>query len=424
MNMSLVHERIHQQFSTFIERKKNFESSEMIAQRCALFEKYLEIGFPTRKNEDWKYTRAEHFLHEDMQLFVSNGTIVLPKKVVEEINRDFPKDRVVFFNGYYSEEYSSFAKDTFEISKSSVLIHPEDSTDAFELLSEAFLEEKIIIRVMATNHPVHLSILHFSASIGIPLFLNTRMHVDFDPGVKCTIAEHFKDVENAPIIHNVINSFDLEKNAQLEHCSIQNHLAATTSLLSHTSVKQKKDSRYASVLFSEGAGKVKNTYEVTLNEENASVSLYGAYMMKEKGLVDNTTVIHHSASHTHSSEVYKGLIDGHAQGVFHGSIIVPKHMKAIDSSLTNKTILLTEDAKMNTKPELRIYADDVICSHGAAIGALDEDAIYYLRARGIGEQKAKYMMSLAFIQEILEHVTDHTIRQKLIDTLKSQSLLD
>ena len=191
------------------------------------------------------------------------------------------------------------------------------------------------------------------------------------------------------------------------------HIAATH-------IRLARSANFSSHSVTLGGGIVRNDIGVVLDGEGINCTLNGLYLANDRRLVDNHTTIHHARPHCCSHELYKGILDGQAHAVFNGKIVVAIDAQKTDAKQTNKTLLLSEDAQINTKPELEIFADDVKCTHGATVGQLDEDALFYLRSRGLGFDQARNMLIHAFASDLLNRITVKPIRAKLEAVLLEQ----
>jgi Fe-S cluster assembly protein SufD len=184
-------------------------------------------------------------------------------------------------------------------------------------------------------------------------------------------------------------------------------------------VQQAKDSNFTINTITLNGGLVRNNLNIFVNGQNCETHLNGAYILKDNQHVDNHTVVDHKVAHCESNELYKGVIDGKATAVFNGKVYVRKDAQKINAFQSNGNVLLSDDASVNSKPELEIYADDVKCSHGSTTGQLDEDAVFYLRARGIGEKAARQLMVGAFVGEVFEKIGSEAVRRR-IDTILTE----
>ena len=212
---------------------------------------------------------------------------------------------------------------------------------------------------------------------------------------------------------NGVTEIVLSPNARVDHVKVQDE-AVTTFHLASIFVHLSRSSTFRSHAITFGGRIARNDIVATLDGEGAECTLNGLYVANGHSLVDTHTTIDHAKAHCPSHEVYKGILAGHARAVFNGKIIVRQDAQKTDAKQTNKALLLTDDAQVNTKPQLEIFADDVKCTHGAAIGQLDDDALFYLRARGITEADARHMLIEAFAGEVIDGIAVEPLRARLM----------
>ena len=194
----------------------------------------------------------------------------------------------------------------------------------------------------------------------------------------------------------------------------------TTNHINSEYVNQAKDSTFTLNTITLNGGLVRNNIHVNVNGQNCTTNMNGAYLLKGKQHVDNHTTVDHIAANCNSNELYKGVIDEKATAVFNGKVFVRKDAQKINAFQSNANVLLSDDANVNSKPELEIYADDVKCSHGSTTGQLDEEAVFYLRARGLSEKSARKLMVSAFIGEVLEHLENDSVVSYIERLLKER----
>lgn len=216
---------------------------------------------------------------------------------------------------------------------------------------------------------------------------------------------------------NIVTEISLAENAQLQYYKTENK-EAESLLFHHLIVNQQAHSQFHSAAITFNAGYVGNDIQVNLNEPFAEASLYGLYLVDKNQQCDNWITVNHHAGDCQSRQLYKGILDDESKAGFHGHVIVRPDAQRTNAFQTNRNILLTDKAKINTKPYLEIYADDVQCSHGATVGQLDDEALFYLRSRGISERTARKLLMFAFANEIVEHVAIEGLRDRLSDMVQ------
>lgn len=424
MDKKIILERLKIQFEQFITLREKLESKDTLERRRKIFDTFQEVGFPSNKLEDWKYTDMNDFLSEEMYLFTDNTGIIAPKEKILELVSGIGDTTVVFVNGFYNEELSRISENSVEITASGVVpdeIVKEDN--GFTLLQKAFAVEDVKIALNATTDKFPVTLLFCTYGTGLPCITQPQVKIASPKGRKGVIIEryvHFGDQKN---LTNLSINIDLDIDSSIKHYRKQN-FSESMLHVHNLHITQKERSSYEVATLTSGCGIVRNTQEITLCGIESEAALYGAYALDNNGFTDNHTAVIHQASHTRSKQIYKGTLDDKSHGVFNGKVIVEKDLVDINSDQNNKTMLLSEGARMDTKPELQIFSDDVKCSHGAALGHLDEDTLFFMRARGIGEQKAKYILSIGFIQEILQKIDNEKLREELIGQMKNKFLLE
>jgi Fe-S cluster assembly protein SufD len=220
-------------------------------------------------------------------------------------------------------------------------------------------------------------------------------------------------------LSNVVTEIFVGSNAQLEFVKMQNE-HNDSAQLTHTYAHQQADSRLVTNVLSLHGGFIRNNLAVTLAGEGADAQLYGLYLTDRTQHTDNYTFIDHAVPNCTSNELYKGILDDQATGAFNGKIMVRRDAQKTQAYQSNNNLLLTADARMNTKPQLEIYADDVKCSHGATVGQLDNEALFYMRARGIGEREAKLLLMFGFAHDVVKRISIDTLRERIDDMVNKR----
>jgi Fe-S cluster assembly protein SufD len=238
-----------------------------------------------------------------------------------------------------------------------------------------------------------------------------------------TLVETYAGPENSTYFTNAVTEVVLDDGAALDHYKVQREGRAAFHVAT-LQVHQDRASHFSSHFISLGGGLVRNEVNAVLDAEGCECTLNGLYLASARQHIDNHTVIDHAKPHCTSHELYKGILAGHARGVFNGKIFVRQDAQKTDAKQTNKTLLLSEDATINTKPQLEIYADDVKCTHGATVGQLDETALFYLRSRGIGLAAARGLLTYAFANDIISRVRVEPIRARLEESLMASQGLE
>jgi Fe-S cluster assembly protein SufD len=274
---------------------------------------------------------------------------------------------------------------------------------AFSELNTALFEDMVEIDIapkVVVEQPIHVLFLGHGAT---SRYAAPRLRVSAGELCQATVIESYADSGSASAFVNAVTEVDVAAGAIVDHVKLQRHAETTfhvSSMVSHID----RGGTLTSHAVTLGGRIVRNDIVSVLTGEGAECTLNGLYVVGGDSLVDNHTTIDHAKAHCPSHEVYKGILAGHARAVFNGKIIVRPDAQKTNAKQTNKALLLTGDAQINTKPQLEIFADDVKCTHGAAIGQLDEDALFYLRARGVGAAEARNMLIHAFAGDVLNGI--------------------
>jgi Fe-S cluster assembly protein SufD len=380
------------------------------------------VGLPDRKTENFKYTHIRTYLKEDYT--AKNGSASLKQEDIEHLLiDDFVS--VVMINGKYIPEYSRLKKLPEGVTIKSLLKALEEenelavkqfnsglenSTNPLAMLNTALAGDGIFISVpenFSCPVPVHIANICTGENKS---FYNPRNLVYLHKNSEFTLIESYHSIkQNEKTFTNSVTEFYIENNSSLENYILQDE----DILSQRNDVRQfvvNKNSRMNSVAISLNGGMVRNDPTVFINGENAEVHLNGLYTVKENHLTDNHTMIEHRAPNCFSNELYKGVIADNGTGVFNGKILVYRDAQKTNSYQSNKNILLGDKATINTKPQLEIYADDVRCTHGSSTGKMDEEALFYLRSRGLSEKLAKNILLQAFAKEVSNTIKNESFR--------------
>ncbi len=360
-----------------------------------------EVGLPHKKSEAYKFTPISSLLEKNISFEAKKDVVFDSNKLYKEEGSHF-----VFINGVLSKEHSNISdKLKYEVAEVS-----EGKHDPFSLLNAAYAAEEVRFE-SGYNDPVF--VYHFNSN-GIS---NPRIKVDVKDGHTFRVVEKLITPDDSKTFTNSYIEFKVGKNAFGYHTKVQNY---NTETFSHETVVAQvaRDSHFYNNTFSFEGAMVRNNLTINLEDENCEGHMYGLFLLDKKSHVDNNTSVDHLKPNSYSNELYKGILDEKSTGVFNGKIYVRQDAQKTNAFQSNNNILLSEDATLHTKPQLEIWADDVKCSHGCTSGQLDEDAIFYLRARGINEKNAKAMLLNAFALETMEQVKVESVREEI------QSLID
>lgn len=385
-------------------------------RRLQALARFRELGFPTTRQESWKYTA----LRSLAGLTPAAATEAPSLDRAPALLADTPAHRLVFVNGLFRTELSdlgdlpqgAFIASLTEALDDETLIS-EDEDGAFALLNQALFQDGALIaldRGVVLDQPIILTFVSIDEAEGRSS--HPRLAIRLGENSQATVIEHHLGYGEALGLSNLVSSVDLAAGAKLDHVVLQTEQAQVQHIATRR-VTVGRDATYDSFGVTLGAGLSRNEIEVSLEGTGASCALDGTYLLAGTQHGDLTSTIHHRAEHTTSRETVKGALAGKARGVFQGKIVVEPGAQKTDGRMMNKTLLLSDKAEIDSKPELEIFADDVQCAHGATAGELDADALFYLRARGIPEEQARALLVEAFLADVIELCPVEALREEL-----------
>ena len=416
------------QFEQFEKSLNGDASSHVHAIRKTALAKFAELGFPTTKNEEWKYTDVSPIAKTAFKASLSPGAIGVTPKDVEKFSFGHPEwIRIVCVNGHFSSELSSISglpagvkvgslAEAMKLEPALIEQHfakyASYNENAFVALSTAFVQDGVFVHIPSrtvVEKPIHVMMI----STGQGEFVaHPRNLVIAGESSQASFIETYGSMNGGMYFTNAVTEVVLAKNAVVEHERLQ--LESDKAFhVATLSVHQDRDSNFKSNVMTFGGKLVRNNITVTLDGEGAEATLNGLYLGTGEQHIDNHTCIIHAKPHCPSHELYKGILAEKSRGVFNGKIFVLKDAQKTDAKQTNKNLILSNEASIDTKPQLEIFANDVKCTHGATIGQLDEEALFYLRSRGISLNKARDLLIYAFASDVIERITVEPLREEL-----------
>ena len=397
-------------------------------QRQSAFNIFQESGFPSTKKENWKYTDVKP-IAKNLFSNIANGNIVINDDEIDAILfKELECIELVFVNGAYSEKYSNIKNlpneltiknmanalvDDEDFLKKHLSQYANDDSSSFTALNTAFIQDGAYINVpsdLILERPI--SITYISKDNSNVFATHPRNLIFMGENSKATIIENYIGIDDTNYFTNAVTETSLSQGASLEHYKIQQE-SSNAFHIGSLNTSQNKDSRFESHSISIGGALVRNDINAQLNEEGAEITMNGLYMTDNAQHIDNHTRVDHFKPHTQSNQNYRGVLNGKSRGVFNGKVVVHPQAQKIEAYQNNANLLLSDDAEIDTKPELEIYADDVKCNHGATIGQLDNDMLFYLRSRAVDEQTARSLLTYAFADEIINNISFQSIKNKL-----------
>ncbi|MCB0382086.1 MAG: Fe-S cluster assembly protein SufD [Psychroserpens sp.] len=394
--------------------------------RSEAIKTFEDEGFPSKRDEAWKYTSLNSILKHDYSVFPKGENALEYRDVKQYFIHDIDSYKIVFVDGKYSSHLSQTTHDGIDVClMSAALSKPKyrilienyfnkaATKDSLSSLNTAFSQEGAYIHI-PKNKVVEkpIQILHFSTGNESALMLQPRNLIVVDENSHVQIIERHQSLNDNPVLTNSVTEIFANKRAIVDYYKIQND-KQSASLIDNTFVKQKRESLASVHTFSFGGKLTRNNLNFYQEGERIDSTLKGVTIIGDNQHVDHNTLVHHIEPNCESHQDYKGIFGDKSTGVFNGKVYVNKEAQKTNAFQANNNILLSDKASINTKPQLEIFADDVKCSHGCTIGQLDESAMFYMRSRGIPEKEAKALLMFAFSNNVLNSVKIPEIKQRI-----------
>jgi Fe-S cluster assembly protein SufD len=396
--------------------------------RKAAISRFAEVGFPTTREEEWKYTNVTPIAKSRFRRASPQANGVTAEALAQISAGELAKNRLVFLNGHYSKRLSSVQSVPREVRVESLAAalandpaavepylarHASYRDHAFVALNTAFMEDGAFVYVpkgRIVDEPIHLLFISTSNGEATVSYPRNVIVVDRDSQVK--IIEYYVEFGGRGYWTNGVTEVIAGENAVIDHCKVERESEAAfhvATLQAHLD----RSSNFVSHSITLGGALVRNDVNVVLDGEGGDCTLNGLYVGTHERHIDNHTRIDHMKRHCVSRELYKGVLDGKVKAVFNGKIVVGKDAQKTDAKQTNRNLLLSEEATIDTKPQLEIFNNDVKCTHASTIGRLDEDALFYLRSRGLGLEAARALLTYAFASEVVNQIKIAAVRSEL-----------
>ena len=399
------------------------------ALRRAAIERFALTGFPTSRDEEWRFTPIAPITKAAWRRSNGSAHDVTRQDLAPFVFGHPEWTTLVFVDGAYSEALSSttavgqgvrvgslsdaFKSDSPILERHLARQAPIESSP-FTALSTAFMRDGSFLHVprnVELARPVHMVFVSTSKAAGA--VTHPRNLLVIEAGARASVIESYVTLaEGASYWTNAVTEVVAGANSWIEHTRIQRE-SERAYHVGLTHVEQERDSHYRSFSLAMGGALARHNLTARLNGENVETLMYGLYLTRGQQVVDNHTAIHHDQPNCRSWEVYKGVLDGHSRAVFNGKVFVKPEAQKTDAKQTNRNLLLSDDAKVDTKPQLEIFADDVKCTHGATVGRLDDIALFYARSRGVPSAIAQLLLTYAFAAEVTSEVVLQPVREEL-----------
>lgn len=396
-------------------------------ERAAGAREFKALGLPTTKVEDWHYTSVASIADAKFVPMTGDATGVTPE-LLEPYLFSASWPRLVFVNGSYSAALSSVdavpagirvlplseAIDELGpvISRHLGTLAPANR-DGFTALNASFLGEGVVMHVakeMVSDVPVH--VLHVTTDAGAGGMQHPRLLVVAERHSNASLIQSWIGLTDQPYFTNAVAEIVVEDGATLTHLKVQRE-GRDASHIGTTEAHQGRDSHYISFAYSTGGRLSRTNIFTLLDGEGCGTTINGLTMLDGTQHGDVQTRIEHAQPNCFSRQLYKSVLDDSAHGVFNGQVYVRSIAQQTDGKQTNNTLLLSKTAQVDAKPQLEIYADDVKCTHGATVGQIDHTALFYMKSRGLGDERARQLLTYAFAAEVLETIENEIIRKAL-----------
>jgi Fe-S cluster assembly protein SufD len=375
------------------------------------------LGFPSTRHEEWKYSNVGPLtrLTYDFQRDTGTTALDLESLLIPELDANV----VVFVNGVYQPSLSRLVSASEELHIENLQeayqrvpalfeAHFTQSAgfekDAFTALNTAFAGQGAFIRVPVGKVIEKPVVLYFISDARVSNVASQPRNLFIaEKNSQVKIVEVYQTIGDQASFSNQVTEISVDTGAYVEYYKVQNESNGAFHI-GTTQVNQQSNSHFYAATFTINGGFTRNNLNIVLDGEHCEANLFGLYIPDAKQHVDNHTIVDHAKPRSYSNELYKGILKERGTGVFNGKIFVRPDAQKTNAFQSNRNMILSNDASMNTKPQLEIFADDVKCSHGTTTGQMDEDALFYLRARGIGEDQAKALLMVAFAGDVLTQV--------------------
>lgn len=414
-------------------RKPLLENGGFMADlRKQAIDIFSKRGFPTKKMETWRHRPLDQHIAAEYKIQLTPDPYVPVENIFKCKIDNVATNMFTMLNGWYLHQHSPLTIFPNGMMVGSLIealkIYPEIvqkhlgkqdllKVDPLVAMNEALFTDGLFIYVpdnMRVDQPIQMLSLTTSND---QLLIQNRNLIILGKNASLSIIHCNDSVHDGKTFTNNVTEISLGENAQMNYYKMENK-NPDSQLIDHIFVHEKRSARFVSNAITFNAGYARNMITVNLNEPYADAKLYGLYLVDKKQYVDNQVSINHNATDCTSTQLYKGVVDNEATANFNGHILVAKDAQRTVAFQTNRNITLTDEARVLTKPFLEIYADDVQCSHGATVGQLNDEALFYLRSRGICELNARILLLYAFANEVIDPIEIPNLRHRLTDMVK------
>lgn len=411
--------------AAFAARAARDEPQWLAPMRRTAMASFSVLGFPTSALEDWHYTSLSSIADTPFAVATGGASTTVADLTPHMINAEWPT--VVLLNGVYSPSLSSIdslpagivVMDLARASRENTALLQKHlgkiaiSEHAMTALNTGLMQDGVVVYVpkaVASSTPIH--ILHVADAMAANSALFPRTLIVAEQFATATVLESFVGLSDVAYFTNHVAEVVVGENATITHTKIQRESEQATHV-STTEVHQARDSHYVNFSMAMGARLSRTNVYTVLDGENCGATLNGLYLGKGAQHTDHQTRIEHAQPNCFSRELYKGVLDNSSHAVFNGKVYVHPIAQKTDGKQSNHTLLLSPDARIDTKPQLEIFADDVKCTHGATVGRMDEAGLFYMKSRGVPAETARKLLTYAFAADVLETIENETVRRAL-----------
>ncbi len=428
MTIEIIMELKDKLISSFLAFEESCDvDADIHLLRSQAIKEFEELGFPSKKEESWKYTSLNSVLKPDYSVFPKKENAIEYGDIKKYLVHNIDTYNLVFIDGIYSSHLSQTTHDKIDVCLlSAALAKPKykgvidtyfnkaiPKANGLTSLNTAFSKEGAYIHIhknRVADKPVQ--IINFATGNEAALMIQPRNLVVVDENAQVQIIERHQSLTDHPVLTNSVTEIFAGKHAVVDYYKIQND-RSSASLIDSTFIDQKAGSNCSMHTFSLGGKLTRNNLNFFQKGEHSDSTLKGITIIEDKQHVDHNTLVHHQSPNCESHQDYKGIFADSSTGVFNGKIVVNQVAQKINAFQSNNNILLDNKATINSKPQLEIFADDVKCSHGCTIGQLDKDSLFYLRSRGIPLKEARALLMYAFANNVLESVKIPEIKKRI-----------
>ncbi|WP_332021490.1 Fe-S cluster assembly protein SufD [Kaistella sp.] len=428
-------ENIQNNHAAFLETLKHRFLDD---QRTSALHKFFELGIPTKKDEEYKYTNLKEISEKNYNFFPKESHNITKEQIDALHLGEENFDWIVFINGQLHKELSKISIENVEFLSFNFALNDAKHKEVFEKyfntiaskelaftnLNLAYCKHGFFLKVpknVVIEKPIH--VFYLSQNQDENTVYNTRNLLIAEEGSKVEVIESHHNFDDTFVFTNSVTEIFTYQNAKADWHKVQND-SDTSYLMDHTFAKQERDSLTTVNTFTFGGKLVRNNLDFIHNGENINSFMNGITIIGGEQTVDHHTAVHHKTPNCESYQNYKGIYKDKSHGVFNGKVFVDKIAQKTNAYQQNNNILLNEGATIDTKPQLEIFADDVKCSHGCTVGQLNEDALFYLRARGISKKEAQALLLYAFANDAMQNIDIEPLKAKISKLLAEKLEVD